>query len=139
MLINLKNRIFVLFKVNLLKPQTGFTLTELLITVVFVGVALVGLLNTYNVGLRSASDSESISMATQIAEKKMEIIKSDKAAFGYSYLISNNYPQEENPDNYSGYTRRVIITTFANYKKTKVVVSHNSFPDVSLVTIFTNY
>lgn len=138
-MVNLKNRIFVLFKGNLLKSQTGFTLTELMITVIFIGVAMVGILNTYNVGLRSASDSESISIAAQIAEKKMEMIKSDKAAFGYSYIISNNYPQEENPDNYSGYTRRVIITTFANYKKTKVVVSHDKFPDVSLVTIFTNY
>ena len=119
--------------------QKGFSLTEMIVTVVFISVALIALLNTFNVGLRSAADSNSMSLSTQIAETKMERIKSDKASFGLSYLIHSNYLQEDNPDGCSGYTRTVTITNYENYKKIEVAVTHNSFPSITLVTLFSNY
>jgi len=127
-------RIFKIYK-----EQEGFSITEMIITIIFIGVALVSLLNTFNVGLRSASDSESISLSTQLAEAKMERIKSDKASFGFSQLIQQNYLQEENPDGYEGYSRTITITNFTNYKKVEVTVSHSKFPSVSLITLFANY
>ena len=122
-----------------IKSQYGFSLTEMIVTVVFIGVVLIALLNTFNVGLRSAADSSSMSMSTQLAETKMEQIKSDKTSFGLNYLIPSNYPQEVNADGLSGYTRSVTITDYVNYKKVEVTVTHSEFPNIMLSTLFSNY
>lgn len=119
--------------------QSGFSLTEMIVTIVFIGVVLIALLNTFNMGLRSAADSSSMSMSTQLAETKMERIKSDKASFGLNYLIQSNYLQEDNPDGCTGYTRTVSITNYEHYKKVEVTVTHTSYPSITLSTIFSNY
>ena len=121
------------------RVQSGFTLTELIIVLVFVGVALTSILLSFRTGLRTSVDSELLSLSAQLAEAKMEQIKSDKASFGYGYLTQQNYPPETDADGYSGYTRTVSITEYSGYKKVTVTVTHSGSPDVQLVTIFANY
>ncbi|MCD6167572.1 hypothetical protein DRQ11_07015 [candidate division KSB1 bacterium] len=119
--------------------ERGFSLVELVFVIVFISIALTAILNTFSTSVSSSVDSEYVSLAVQLAEGKMEQIKSDKAGKGYSYLVAGNYPSENNPDGYSGFSRTVNITTYTNYKVVTVTVTHSDVPTVTLETIFTNY
>ena len=119
--------------------EAGVTLTELVIVVFFLSIALTSILLSFRTGLRSAADSGSLNLAAQLAEAKMEQIKSDKASFGYDHLVPQNYPEETDPDGFAGYVRTVTITDYTDYKKVEVTVTHENFPPVKLVTLFANY
>jgi len=121
------------------KPEAGTTLTELIIVIIFLGIALTSILLSFRTGLRSTADSGSLNLAAQLAEAKMEQIKSDKAAYGYDYLVSQNYPEESDADGFSGYVRTVTITDYSDYKKVEVQVTHGNSTPVKLVTLFANY
>lgn len=115
------------------------SLIEIIVVIVFIGVALSALLNSFNVGVSSSVGSEYLSVAAQLANYKMEEIKSDKAAHGYNYLDETNYPQETDPQNFAGYVRTVSITAYSAYKEVQVTVSHNGVQEVSLTAQFANY
>ena len=115
------------------------SLIEIIIVIVFIGVALSALLNSFNVGISSSVGSEYLSVSAQLANYKMEEIKSDKAAHGYDYLDEANYPQETGPQNFTGYARTVTITAYTDYKEVQVTVSHDGTQEVSLTAQFANY
>lgn len=119
--------------------ENGDSFIELIIVVVFIAIALVAILNTFNVGITSSVDSEHLSLAAQLAEYKMEQVKSDKARQGYNFLIESNYPNEIDPENFTGYSRTVSINTFAEHKEVTVTVFKDGDEKISLKAIFTNY
>ncbi len=119
--------------------QSGISYIEVIIVMVFISIALVTLLNSFTIGVTSSVNSEYLSVAAQIAEFGMEQIKSDKAAHGFNYLISSNYPQDTNPEYFTGFTRSVYIITYTDSKVIRVTVSQNEIEEVVLVSIFTNY
>jgi|GEM_PF-2303354 type II secretory pathway pseudopilin PulG len=123
----------------LIRRSGGFTLVELMLVLVFVGVSLTALMTLFRTGIRSSVEAEEISIAVQLAEAKLEQIKSDKAAKGADYLISQNYPVEYDPDGFSGYVRQTQIVDLGEYKKVIVRVLKNEKEVARLVTIFTNY
>jgi len=119
--------------------ESGLSFVELIVVIVFISIALASLLNVFSVSLTSSVGSEHLSLSVQLAEYKMEQVRSDKASFGYNYLRASNYPTENSPENYSGYTRSVLITTYSDYKKVEVSITKEGINDVSLVALFTNY
>lgn len=119
--------------------QSGISYIEVIIVMVFISIALVTLLNSFTIGVTSSVNSEYLSVAAQLAEYEMEQIKSDKAAHGYNYLVSSNYPQISNPENFSGFTRSVYIIEYSDSKVIKVTVAQNDIEEVVLYSVFTNY
>jgi type II secretory pathway pseudopilin PulG len=119
--------------------ENGYSFVELIMVIVFISIALVAILNTYNVGLTSSVGSEHLSLAAQLAEYKMEQIKSDKARQGYDFVIESNYPAETDPQNFTDYSRTVSITTYSEYKEVTVTIAKNGETQITLQAIFTNY
>ena len=119
--------------------ENGYSFVELIIVVVFISIALVAILNTYNVGITSSVGSEHLSLAAQLAEYKMEQIKSDKARQGYDFVVGANYPAETDPQNFTDFSRTVSITTYSEYKEITVTVFKNGETQISLKAILTNY
>ncbi|NOY77762.1 MAG: type II secretion system protein [Calditrichaeota bacterium] len=122
-----------------LADEAGLTLIELVMVIIFVSIALTALLNSFNVSITKSTDSESLTIAVQLAEEKLEEIRSDKDGRGYVYIVSDNYPQEVAPDGYANFTRTVSITDHTDYKTVSVTITHPDIPDVTLATILANY
>ena len=119
--------------------QTGFTLVELALTVIIVGICFMSLVAVFSTSLVGSSDSEHITIATFLAQEKMEQILADKNGRGYSYIVNSNYPAEDPVPGYPGYSRSVVITEVSDYKIVVVRVSHLDSSDVELTTEVTNY
>ncbi len=119
--------------------EAGFTMVELVVTLIFIGIALTALLSSFSTSVVKSTDSETLTLAVELAEAKLEQIQSDKSGRGYPYIVSENYPDENNPDGYEGYTRQVQITAYQDYKEVTVSVSHPDMETVSISTILANY
>ena len=119
--------------------ETGLTMVELIITVIFIGIALTALLSSFSTSVVKSTDSETLTLAVELAEAKLEQIESDKSGRGYPYLVNENYPEETDPDGYEGYTRSVNIVEYQDYKEITVTVTHPDMQTVSISTILANY
>ncbi len=119
--------------------EAGLTLIELVVVIFFTSVALTALLNSFNVSITKSTDSEALTIAVELAEEKLEEIRSDKDGRGYPFIISDNYPEEVDPDGYANFTRTVSIVPHTDYKNIYVTVSNPKIPNVQLATILANY
>jgi len=124
---------------KLVGNEAGLTLIELIVVIFFVSIALTALLNSFNVSITKSTDSETLTIAVELAEEKLEEIRSDKDGRGYPFIISDNYPEEANPDGYANFTRSVSIVPHTNYKTIYVTVANPKIPNVQLATILANY
>ncbi len=59
---------------SILKDQKGLTLVELLVVCVILAIAFIGLLGLFPLGSRNISESRSRTIATQLAQEKMEVL-----------------------------------------------------------------
>ncbi len=114
-------------------------MVELIVTLIFVGIALTALLGSFSTSVCKSTDSEALTLAVELAEAKLEQIQSDKSGRGYPYISEENYPEETDPDGYAGYVRKVSITPQTDYKEITVTVTHPNMEEVSLSTILANY
>lgn len=64
----------------ILRRSTGFTLLEIIITVVLIVIGITAITKSFNKGLEAYTDVENIDLALNIAQAKMEEIKN--TAFG---------------------------------------------------------
>ncbi len=119
--------------------QAGLTMVELIVTLIFIGIALTALLSSFSTSVVKSTNSEALTLAVQLAEAKLEQIESDKSGRGYPFIINENYPEETAPDGYEGYTRGVNIVEYQDYKEITVTVSHPDMETVAISTILANY
>ena len=122
-----------------IKSQRGYSLIELVMVTVFLGVAIAATLTMMTTGISKSFDTENLSLASMLAEQKLEEIRGDKNGRGYFYITNENYLSESNAGGYSGYTRTTSITTYSTYKQVVVTVTKQNVPSMSLVTYLTNY
>lgn len=134
-----------------LKNQKGFTLLESILAATIISVGIWGaMLVTQNAQVTGVY-SDKVTIATQLANEKLEEIIADKSlkSSGYSGITETNYSAETLSGNFSGYERSVTITevsdadlstptTGSGLKKVTVTVSFDG-QDVSLVTVLANY
>ena len=145
------------------KQDRGFTLTEVIITIVVVAVALLGLLGSISFVAGRHLSAEATTTATELAQEKMEEKIAKKRGTGYSASPALDIgTTTENPvSGFSNYKRDVEIcnvdANFLNpscsgadngsgYKRITVKVNYvGSLLDlpagdlVSLVTVVANY
>ncbi len=108
----------------------GFTLLEVLLTIILVVVGFVALMQAFSVGL-SAGDEEAEFVAIHLAQQRMEDLRNRS----YANVINGT----ENPvPGFSGFSRAVTVSTAfplpAGLKEVTITVSWGSPFTVSLVT-----
>lgn len=132
---------------NIAKDNRGFTLLEVILVIVIIGIAVPPVLTLFTQNLTDSSESEAYTKATLYAVERMEEVLGDKRAvddgYGWSYiLVTNQYPNDT-PE--TGFTRSVSIDTTGNssggvtYALIQVTVSHADINNVVLTSWATNY
>lgn len=121
----------------------GFTLIEVIIIIVLLGIAIPPLLLAISQGTKDSYRSELTTVASHLAQGQMERVTRVKFLnhSGFRNMTSTKFPTQTinvNGANYTVYTNFSTLVSKAR-KKAKVKVAGPGIPDVSLITWFTNY
>lgn len=73
------------------RKRHGFTLIEVLLTVVIISVGLFGLMSLYHNSMHQVMEGDVNLMAAYLARERMEQLISDKVNYGYAYVVNDNY------------------------------------------------
>lgn len=123
----------------------GFTLIELVLTLVLISGGLFGLLATFDAANRGAVQGQVYQAALYLGQERLETMTADKRFRGYGYIVGANYPAAENVTvGAYQYTRLVSIrevsgadftTAMADsgYKRIDVTLSWGVGPQNQLV------
>jgi len=84
-----------MFKIKRILSKKGFTLVELMVAVAILGIAALGIYQSYQVGFWGMSDARTRTIATNIAREKLEEVKGKSLADGI-------FPDPDNPIVVSG-------------------------------------
>lgn len=124
--------------------QTGFTLLEVMVAVVVLGFGLLAIMHLFPIGLRASKISQDTTVASVLAQAKIEELKNTKWVDLSSGTTTEAY---ETITNYLPFKR---VTTIENVdvvndpqlKKVVVEVFYKPYGgerSVKLVTLFTDY
>jgi len=98
-----------------LDEASGFSLMELVMTILFTSIAFPGIASIFVTALNNSHDAEMMTIANNLAQEQMEIILADKAGtgggFGYSAITTAKYASVNPPSPYNAFTRSVTVTT----------------------------
>ncbi len=72
-----------------LYAQKGFTLIEGVLSVLIIGVGLIGVLYVFSGSTKSSLQADQVAVAQNLAEEKLETIIADKANSNYTTVINN--------------------------------------------------
>lgn len=78
-------------KINKQRKRWGFTLIEVLLTMVIISVGLFGLMVLYHNSARDVMEGDINLMAVYLARERMEKLVDDKVFHGYAYVVNDNY------------------------------------------------
>lgn len=116
-------------------PEKGFTLLEVLMAVLLVTIGIVTLSGAFSVGLFASGNSESLLLATHLAQEKMEEIRNK------SYASITNESRAA-VSGFSSFEREVVVSTpLTDLKQVSVNVywdNKDDELDTSLVTYVSN-
>lgn len=145
----------------------GFSLIELVIVIVILGIASAGLMTVFSTGTRKSADPLLENQALQLAQEKMEIILGQRmdsvTPRGFAWVVAADYdtnPLKYPPENpitaFPAFNRTVSITCVTSadlnlspgtappcasgYAHVKVTVSHAALPgNITVDTVLTDY
>lgn len=91
--------------------QRGFTLIEVLITIVLLAILTSGLMAMFSTYSKSNGNAPVLIQATELAQERMEQIIADKynPSRGFNYITNANYPAENPVNGFSSFNRSVNI------------------------------
>lgn len=121
----------------------GFTLIEVIIIIVLLGIAIPPLILAISQGTRDSYRSELTTVSAHLAQGQMERVTRVKFInhSGFKSMVSGNFPTQPvtvNGVNYTVYTNFSTLIPQVRKKATVKVVGPG-IPNVSIVTWFTNY
>lgn len=132
--------------------KTGFTLIEIVLTVVVISIGMLGVMALFESATKGALQADLNVVAVNLIHEKMEQIVVDKVYNGYASIDSGDYPTEGFSGDFSLYSRNTNITEVSSadftteqigsgYKRIDVTVSWGSGPAASLTipTILSDY
>ncbi|MEJ2053416.1 MAG: hypothetical protein P8X42_05805 [Calditrichaceae bacterium] len=132
---------FIIMIIN--NKEAGYSLAELIVTVVLIGVAFPGLIGFMTGTMTDTVKNECISQAIVLAGEKMEEICCDKneASRGIPYITTpNRYPQEAIDQFMRTVTVRNSVLNGVSIIEVTVSVSHSVMNGpYTLNHIFTDY
>ena len=132
---------------NIVKNQKGFTLVEVLLSVIILSTGLLLIAELQLTGVNGNKNSKDMSSAVILAESKIEELKES----GFSSLIDGNFPVGTiipvDPSGASGgiFTRRWTIRPYKSSSSMKHVVVNVTWADkgrshsISLDTVLSEY
>jgi prepilin-type N-terminal cleavage/methylation domain-containing protein len=126
--------------------ERGFTLFEVVMAVVILGVVGLPLALMFANASWRSGDGYLISTATFLAQEKAEQIMADRSSpgRGFDYVVSGNYPAEDPVSGYDGFSRSVTVasdSTYSSvtYRTVTVTVSNAAISDVTATLWVTDY
>ena len=121
--------------------QPGSTLIELILMIMIGVVALFPLLAMYSNATTRSVEPVLVSQAGFLAEEKMERIVADyrESSRGYGYIVEANYPAENDPAGFPGFSIAVSVALDSTYsgvqfKTVTVTAAHSGIDDITLAT-----
>ena len=130
----------------------GFTIIELLLTIVMISVGLVGIMFMFENATKGAMQSDLNYIASNLTREKLERVIVDKVTNGYASIVSGSYPNESFSGDFSPFTRNTTVTEVdladlstpqasSGYKRIVVTVSWGagSGKQVAVPTIIADY
>ncbi|MBU0504849.1 MAG: hypothetical protein ABII18_07750 [bacterium] len=121
--------------------KKGISLLEAVLTIFVLAVGFMSSMQAIQEILTTTNFSDKEVVATQLASEKLEGILADRQAYGFTYIIGANYPDEVLTGDYVGYERRTYVfpVTAANlngsaapptdFKRVEVHVKHGNAID----------
>jgi Tfp pilus assembly protein PilE len=67
--------------------QRGVTLIELIVFIVIMGISVIALLSMYRAVMPHGTTPAQLTLATQLAQERMELLLGQRTAFGYSTAV----------------------------------------------------
>jgi prepilin-type N-terminal cleavage/methylation domain-containing protein len=92
-----------MLKIKRILSKRGFSLIELMVAVAILAIAALGIFQSYQVGFWGMSDARARTIATNIAQEKLEEVKGKSLAAG-------TYPDPENPLVVSGNDFNAVVS-----------------------------
>ena len=96
------------------RPQQGFTLIELIIFIVVVGVGVAGILSVYTTSIKSSADPMVRKQAVAIAESLLEEIVQKEYADPTGGYTGASRTLFDDVDDYNNYTSATIVDGAGN-------------------------
>ncbi len=138
------------------RHQLGFSLIEVIITLVVLSIAAVGVLSVFTTGMTGSADPLFQNQATHLVQEKMDRIIGDRMnpARGYAYINPANYPAETPVAGFPAFNRSVAVfcVTAADlntstgappcgsgYTHVTVTVTNSVIGNVTAETVVANY
>jgi len=95
-------------KYRVKNDQDGFTLIEIIITLVVLSIAVVGVLSVFTTAIKGSANPVLLNQAIALAQEKMDTIIGDRmnSARGFAYILPANYTADVPV---AGFNRSVAI------------------------------
>jgi prepilin-type N-terminal cleavage/methylation domain-containing protein len=135
--------------------SNGFTLIEIIITLVVLSLGVVGVLSVFSLGIGHSADPLVVGQATQLAQGELDAVIGIKAANGFSAAALGTGTGQACNTNpmLAGYTCSLDICyvaagtlndtsacgTATSYKRVAATVTNAAGGSVVVVTLLTNY
>ena len=119
------------------RVKTGFTILEMLISVVLLVVGTVAVLDMFGIGMSADANTENSTIALALAQEEIEAMK---GAGNWNAIDSFASPRTNIGGNYSDFDREVVVS--GDPKTVRVITywtARGSTQTVELATLFTNY
>ena len=99
------------------RTQRGFTLVELVMTLMLLVIGVPALITLGNQCLQNLHQGAFVTTASALSQEKLEHILADVAcdSRGPAYIIAGNYPAENPVTGFPGYTRSVTIAADSTF------------------------
>ncbi len=122
----------------MLKSKSGFSLLEVMVAVVILGFGLLAIMHLFPIGLRASKISQDTTVATFLAQQKMEELRATR----YANIGDSPTGTFDSPfDNFS-WTKSVTVVESDRLSKVMIEVSYSPYGQgrrVKLVTFITDY
>ena len=115
--------------------MNGFTLLEILITIIILTIGVIALTSAFSSGIFAATDVENVDLALNIAQAKMEEIKNTAFA-----SLADSGPTAD--ANFSNFNVTVDVAEGDNPMQVDATVTWNAkggSPSVTLTTLVVDY
>lgn len=120
-----------------MRNKEGFTLLEIILALALFSAGIIAIMRVFSSGLVSSRDVEDMSLALNIAQKKMEEIKN----IPFAGIISSGPAPADSTAPFSKFNATVNVTGI-NPKQIEVTINWNvqgGTTGVMLTTLRTNY